>query len=497
MKRVLLPLSSALLAAIICSCNSTENASAPQSDIILASKSVTPELAKTMPGFESVNVYSLISSDDKLPESTSFVFGGSADGSGLLKNTDGTYTMLVNHEDNFSVSRLTFDKTLKPIKGDYILNSDGGQWRLCSATMATPAEHGFGPLYLTCGESGSESRTHAVNPYGDASQSSISREVEALGRWSAENAVPLNKNAYPGKTAILIGDDDSGTNGGQLALYLTNTVGDLQNGSLYMLRRKDGNAREMDMKTGGKFEVEFVQIPNHKTLTGAQINTAVNDLKGIKFGRVEDIDYRKGSATNNREVYFNVTGLNNTGVNADYSRSKYGRLYHLTMDATDPLKGTLEVVLDGDDKSGIAKTFQNIDNIYVGTNYLYVQEDPNTYGDETHDSYIYQYNIATGALKPALVLDHHRDAADKDKYNRDASFAYKNSVFGSWEYGAMIDVSETIGVPDSFIISLQPHTWTDKKYIGVDGGKLRATDSASDRSNAQASQLILVRGLPR
>ncbi len=358
--------------------------------------------------------------------------------------------------------------------------------------MATPAEHGFGPLYLTCGESGSESRTHAINPYGDASQNSISREVEALGRWSAENAVPLNKNAYPGKTAILIGDDDSGTNGGQLAMYLTNTVGDLQNGSLYMLRRKDGNAREMDLKTGAKVDVEFVQIPNHKTLTGAQINTLVNDLKGIKFGRVEDIDYRKGSAANNREVYFNVTGQANTGVNADYSRSKYGRLYRLVMDAADPLKGTLEVVLDGDDRSGIAKTFQNIDNVYVGTNYVYVQEDPNSYGDETHDSYIYQYNITTGALKPALVLDHRRTATDAAKYNVGGQ-----SKFGSWEYGAMIDVSETIGVPDSFIISLQPHTWIGDQYLGVDGGKLRATKSASDLSNQQASQLVLIRGLPR
>ncbi|WP_229374906.1 hypothetical protein [Fibrella rubiginis] len=473
-------------------CDHLDKPQTPNLDIKLVNQSVNPVLAQTMPGFESANVYSLISSDDKLPQSPNFVFGGSADGSGLLKNADGTFTMLVNHEDNFSVSRLTFDKTLKPVKGDYILNSDGGQWRLCSATMATPAEHGFGPLYLTCGESGQESRTHAVNPYGDASQNAISRELEGLGRWSAENAVPLNKNAFPGKTAILIGDDDSGTNGGQLALYLTNTVGDLQNGSLYMLRRRDGNAREMDMKTGAKFDVEFVQIANHKTLTGAQINAAVNDLKGLKFGRVEDIDYRKGSAANNRQVFFNVTGQANTGVNADYSRSKYGRTYRLTMDANDPLKGSLEVILDGDDRNGIAKTFQNVDNIYVGTNYLYVQEDPNSYGDETHDSYIYQYNLATGALKPALILDHRRTATDAAKYNVGGL-----SKFGTWEYGAMIDVSETIGIPDAFIISLQPHTWIGDQYLGPDGGKLRSVKSTSDVSNQQASQLILVRGLPR
>jgi hypothetical protein len=42
-----------------------------------------------------------------------------------------------------------------------------GTWRLCGATMATVAENGFGPLYLTCGESGEESRTHGINPFAD------------------------------------------------------------------------------------------------------------------------------------------------------------------------------------------------------------------------------------------------------------------------------------------------------------------------------------------
>jgi hypothetical protein len=48
--------------------------------------------------------------------------------------------------------------TKQTYKGEYLLNSNGGTWRLCGATMATVAENGFGPLYLTCGESGEESR---------------------------------------------------------------------------------------------------------------------------------------------------------------------------------------------------------------------------------------------------------------------------------------------------------------------------------------------------
>jgi hypothetical protein len=490
---------SALAASFLMGCsNNNDTNTAPVSDVVIKNQSVTPALAMMMPGFESSKVYTLISSDDKLAQSPSFIFGGSADGSGLLKNADGTYTLLVNHEDNFSVSRVTLDKTFAPIKGDYPLNSDGGLYRLCSATLATPAIHGFGPVYLTCGESGEESQTHGLVPTVDAAAAGLPKALTGLGRWSAENAVPLPKTAYVGKTAILIGDDDSGANAGQLALYLSNTVGDLDNGSLYMLKRNDDIQNEMTMKVGTKFPVSFVQIPNHKALKGSEINAQVNTLKAIKFGRVEDVDYRKGTdAAAGREVYFNVTGQNNTGVNADYSRTKYGRVYKLVMDATDPLKGTLEVILDGDDRTGPAKTFQNVDNICVTTNFAYVQEDPNSYGDETHDSYIYQYDLRTGTIKPFMVLDHRRDATDKDKYNRDANFAYKASTFGSWEYGSMIDVSETIGIPDSFIISLQSHTWIDAKYIGIDGGKLRSVNSATDRSNAQASQMILVTGVAR
>ncbi|MFD2937602.1 alkaline phosphatase PhoX [Spirosoma flavum] len=466
---------------------------APDSPAItIQNRSVTPVLAKVLPSaaggrlaVDGIKLYSLLSSDDKLDQSPSFVFGGSADGAGIFQNPDGNYTVLVNNEDNFAVSRITLDPSFKPVKGEYILNSDGGTWRLCSATLVTPLEHGFGPLFLTSGESGQESRTHALPVNADAQQATMSREVSALGRWSAENAVPLPKTAYPGKTAIVIGDDDSDVNGGQVALYLTNTVGDLENGALHMLKRTDGNQREMDMTMGQKYDVEFVKIDNHKTLTGAQINGKVNELKAIKFGRVEDVDYRKGGGANGREVFFVVTGQNNTGVNADYSRSKYGRIYRLTLDASDPTKGKLEVVLNGDDRTGPANMFQDPDNICVTTNYAYIMEDPNEYGDEKHDAYVYQYELSSGKLMPILVLDHRRTETDAAKYNVGGV-----SKLGSWESSGMIDVSDVTGRPNTFMLGIQAHTWRDNKYLGVDGGSVRKAEN-------QASQLILIEGLPR
>lgn len=478
MKKIILGL---FLTTVFFSCENDKT----ESNVVLADQSVTPVLLKKKEGFESLKLFSLLTSDDVLPESPNFVFGGSADGSGLLKNEDGTFTFLVNNEDNYSVSKITLDKTFKPVKGEYLLNSNGGTWRLCGATMATPAEHGFGPLFLTCGESGEESRTHGLNPYGDVASNNVSKELPALGRSSAENALPLKATAFPGKTVIVIGDDDSGTYGGQIFMYVSNSVGDLTSGSLYMMKRNNDNQREKDMVVGQSYPVTFAKIDNHTTMTGAQINAAVNTLKAIKFGRVEDLDYRKGGKSADREIYFNVTGQNTTGANADASRTKYGRVYQLNLNENDPLSGTLKVVLDGDDRNGIAKTFQNPDNLCVTKNYVYVQEDPNGYGDETHDGYIYQYDIANKTLKVVVELDHRRTESDAAKYNVGGT-----SKFGDWEYGALIDVSEQLGIEDTFLLSVQPHTWTGTQYKGVDGGTGRPNEQ-------QASQIVLIKGLPR
>ena len=71
----------------------------PTTDFVkLQNHSKTPHFLKTKPGFENLEIYSLLSSEDQLPESPEFVYGSMADGCGLLKNTDGTYTLINNIE---------------------------------------------------------------------------------------------------------------------------------------------------------------------------------------------------------------------------------------------------------------------------------------------------------------------------------------------------------------------------------------------------------------
>jgi hypothetical protein len=453
--------------------------------VTLTNASVTPALVKNV--MSGVTVFSLLSSDDVLAGSPSYVFGGSTDGAGLLHNADNTYTLVVNNEDNFAVSRVTFDATFKPVKGEYILTSDNAKYRLCSATLATPEEHGFGPLFITAGESSIESSIYSLDPKGAAN---TARALPALGHWSAENAVPLPKQAYAGKTVVVIGDDDSGAGGGQVGMYVGTSVGDLDNGKLYALARTNNNVRERDMVVGQSYDVVFKEIPNAKTLTGAQINSTVNAFNAISFGRVEDVDYRKGGT--GREVYFVVTGLAETGVNADKSRSKYGRVYRLTLDATDPTKGALEVVLDGDDRAGPAALFQNPDNVLATQNYLYLEEDPNEYGDETHDSYLWQYNLLTKELKPVFEIDHRRNLADFSKFNT-VTGTYTpaaTSVRGSWENSGILDISDVVGKPGTFLVGIQAHGWHSARFKGVDGGALRAAED-------QGSQLLVLSGMAR
>ncbi|AYA36247.1 hypothetical protein D3Y59_03700 [Hymenobacter oligotrophus] len=452
----------------------------------LKNHSVTPALVKPLPGFENLGIYSLISSDDVLPASPRFMFGGSADGAGLLKAPNGQgYVLVTNHEDNMSISRVWLDEKFKPVRGEYLLNANGGRWRLCSATMVTPEEHGFGPYFLSAGESSVDAQTHLINPFGDTLSQNTARGIRGLGYWSAENAVPLPKTAYAGQTVVLIGEDASDATGGQLVMYRSTVAGDLDGGQQYLLRRLDQNQRETDMVVGQRYDVEFAAIPNANSLTGTQLQAQVDPLKAIKFGRVEDIDYRKGTGRS-REVYFNVTGQDRSGANADGSRTKFGRTYRLVLDAQNPLRGTLEVILDGDNRTAANKAadFQNPDNLCATENYVYIQEDSNGYGQETHDAYVYQYNIATGELKRVLELDHRRNAPDAGTYN-----VGRTSAYGSWEYGAMFDISELIGEPNTFALCIQPHTWTGTKY--------RNGGARPNNGNSQASQIVVLRGLPR
>ncbi|TYB72683.1 phosphatase [Bizionia saleffrena] len=450
--------------------------------VALKAHSVTSNYLKLDPAFSNVKIYPLLSSEDQLPDSPDFVYGSLADGAGLLKNRDETFTLINNIEGDYSIARITLDNTFKPVHGEYILNAEATAYTAqCSGSLITPEEHGFGPIYLSGGEWGGSSKgVFATNPYKDASSASYANMLSAFGQWSTENAVVIGKEAYPNKTVAFIGDDhaDNETPSGQLGMYVGDR-GDLYGGQLFGLRVLDATVNfEMDMAEGESYPMDFVQLEE----TEINMLDAEAKTKGVMgFSRLEDLDWRRGSASDNRELYFCVTGRKKDAL-IDKG-TFYGRVYKVTLNENDPTgTGTITCVLDGDKLNGKAKTFHSPDNIVVTENYAYIQEDLNGYfdtADKTHFARLYQYNLNTGALKTVLECD-----------QETAQLNGVGTVNSPWELTGMIDVSDTVGVEGTFLLITQNHGWNDPAF---NDPKANGLPTAS----TEGSVIHIVQGLER
>ena len=168
-------------------------------------------------------------------------------------------------------------------------------------------------------------------------------------------------------------------------------------------------------------------------------------------------------------------------------------MYQLKLDANDPLKGTLKIVADGDVSStGVdvkGKDIINPDNVRVTDNFVYIQEDGDSFFKEaTHNSLIWQYNIATGAKKIFMDMTHLDANFLNTKYNPAGTNQLK---FGIWEHGAMIDISDVIGVPGTFTINVHAHTW-------FEGDKfLNPSKATSVQSYKSGGQTLILKNVPR
>jgi hypothetical protein len=72
------------------------------------------------------------------------------------------------------------------------------------------------------------------------------------------------------------------------------------------------------------------------------------------------------------------------------------------------------------------------------------------------------------------------------KYNPE-----KDTRFGVWEYGAMVDVSDLVGVPGTFTLNVQPHTWEE-------GNRFRNPSKASSAQSYKAGgQTLILANVPK
>lgn len=433
---------------------------------IFQNKSLTEPLVNISEEFPSLEAYSLLSTADTL--GGNFRLGGSADGAGFLKDGDG-FLYVVNCENDYSIARVRLDEFLSPIGGDYLLHRGVADYaKQCSATMWEAAIHGGSKdIFLSASEA-FHFQVKAMDPRIAIPDPIDSYGLEALGEFSWENAVPLPKNTYPGKTVILGGDDDGTDSAGQIIVYLSeNGDDDLENGKIYVLKtnqisnglggvNKVNNEEiytEASFDFGVTYEVEFVEIENGRNLTKDEMEATCNDISATQFMRVEDLDYQKGNEENARNIFFAVTG----GGPGTGTYNDWGTVYKLELDENSPLKGNLTQVISGNtnsnNKDGNFGELQSPDNICVTENYVYIQEDPISFS-RGHAASIYQSDLNGTNIKKVLEMAPLNDGRFKG------------------EFGSLIDISEKIGIDDTFMLALMP-----KREV--------------------KSQIILLKGLPR
>lgn len=454
----------------------------------------------------SVNVEMLLTSADILPSDSTFVYGSFTDGCALFDNGDDTYSCIVNLERDYSIARIKMNKSLQPLEGDYIVNSTATAFTaMCSGSGITKEEHGFGPMYLSGGEwvgqgAGAQG-VYVVDPFKDAGLASIATRSPAMGEWSTENAVVIGKNAYPNRTVAIIGDDDSNNTypEGHLGMYV-GARGDLFAGDLFILKGKNpvetepgqgGLLFEMGMAEGVAYDAEWIEMTER---TKDELNQEAIDAGVIGFQRIEDIDWRKGSADNERTFFFCVTGRYRSD-NPDLAKrgTTFGRIYMVELNDNDPTGDCkITCILDGDKVGGVADGFHSPDNILVTENFIYIQEDPNGYFDQNTAiqgwAKLYKYDIATGSLTTVLECD------------EDNNPEYGGG--GKWEITGMIDVTDIIGASEpTYICGVQVHGWELDKIdtaVRADGKAFfDPTAIAEGLSDLEGSFLFKITGLPR
>ena len=477
-------------------------------ELVPLSQSVVPNsVMKISPDFPAVAIDMVLSSEDILPSDSSFVYGSYMDGMALFPNNDGTYALINNLERDYSIARIRVNKDLEPLEGDYIVNSLAtGFTAQCSGSGISVEEHGFGPLYLSGGEWGGANKgVYVIDPFRSVDLADYATRSPAMGEWSTENAVVIGKEAYPDRTVVFIGDDDSNNSypEGHFGMYV-GARGDLFTGGLYVLRGKDqsealevgagGLKFEMGMAEKIAYDVEWVAM-DERTID--ELNQEAIDSVAIGFQRIEDIDWRRGSASNQRTVFFNVTGrLRNDNPGLATRGTTFGRVYMLELNPDDPTgDAKLTCILDGDKEGGIADGFHSPDNIVVTENYVYIQEDPNGYAYANSDiegyAKLYQYNISTGELKTVMECDQ-ETAAGLGIGNTDRM----------WEITGMIDVTDVLGASEpTFLCGAQVHGWSSTEDNPVQRADGQAffdpTAIADGLAGKEGSILFKITGLPR
>lgn len=406
---------------------------------------------------------------------------GLGDGLGAFDNGNGTFTLLMNHEINnvtgairahgsngAFVSKWVINKNdLSFVSGSDLVKNiniwNAGAYttynasnpsskatmnRLCSADLPPISAFynnatGLGTkerLFMNGEESGNEGRAFAHIATGV--NSGTSYELPYLGKFSWENA--LASPTSSDKT-VVAGLDD--VTGGQVYFYIgtkTNSGSEinkagLSNGKLYGVAVSGLTTESSTSIPLPNTGFNLVDLGTVRDSSGLGLNTKSAAAGVTAFLRPEDGAW---DPSNLRDFYFATTN----------SFTAPSRLWRLRFN--DPLNpesgGTITAVLDGTEGPKM------IDNLTIDNyGHILLQEDV---GNQSHLGKIWQYTIATDALK---VLSYH----DSSRFITGGS----NYLTQDEEASGIIDMQEILGA-GMFIFVDQAHYSIPGEL--VEGGQL-------------------------
>ncbi len=418
---------------------------------------------------------------------------GIPDGLGAFDNSDGSITVLMNHELSATkgvprdhgtigafVSRWSINAaTLAVNSGADMIAAPGDVYtwlgadsgfddgatvlnRLCSADL--PAASAFfangngydGRIFLNGEEASDEGRAFAWIATGEAAGQAW--ELPSLGKAPWENAIA---NPYPQDKTIVMGMDDDGREDSQLYMYVgikkdpsVNSDSDpdndlnpielagLHGGELYGLRViGSGGIQNETRETGfggpngvGNGRFQMLALGDVTNMTGTQIEDASEQMGVSAFRRIEDGQWDPDDPS---RFYFTTTDGN---LPAGTSR-----LWRLTFDdISRPARGgRIEMLLDGTEGQ---EMFDNM-TVAASNGKIYLQEDP---GGANRLAKVWEYDPDSDALTELAQFD--PDLFDPNE---------PGYITNNEESSGIIDVTNIVACPNDktcLLFDAQVHT---------------------------------------
>lgn len=440
----------------------------------------------------------LLSVGDVVPETSSptnrdYQMVGIPDGLGAFSRIDGTTDLFMNHEftsDKLSepnvgeplnrgafVSRFRLAANASVVSGqraydtvyqENIFRGPAAQEdnttrafsRLCSGSLSYQEANFDRPIYFAGEEDSNEAAT--FDGKGGQTVAVMNNRAYALprmGRFSKENTLVQPTSGI--RTVVMTLEDGPSGPDSQLYMYVgwkgrTSGMGALRrngldNGRLYTLDLTRVNS-EADFENGS-FQGVWKEVKSASEMTATELEAATDALGATGFVRIEDGAFSK---TDRNDFYFVTTGSDALDTEGGYI-NRYGRLYKLDLDASDPTEpARLTVIYNADTVVASGGDIAlSPDNIDTSTRHLMIQEDGTAetrpvFAAKNRDGSIWR--IPVSRLNPVEAVSYARRVVELDPPGRDGILVGP----GVWESSGIIDTTSMFGT-NSWLFDVQAH----------------------------------------